>query len=626
MKLIYAYIEQFRNIFNQEIYFSDDVVCDFSNKKISVRNTDEKRLREIIYGESLVKNLHILVGKTGSGKTNILQLIGMDDYSRHSDDKYLLLYQEEKDTHSFILELHNIDLGIDVETSSENSFYHKENQGLFRVNMRGENISSISPISLSATRDCLIINCFDKNAFSSYPYFEEHDVRINNYGHFLPRLISPFEKTDVALACRWIKRYISSFPESSTKRNARLTIKSENWAKRIATPVDKHLILTQYWSCKDVEDDVYEDISPMIKRSVKKYSAKQKFLHDLLADYALYLREFLEQYRKEEKDFDDDLGVGNGEVGLSNKPNPYHTPDHWGNGSVKHLIIRIEWLAKVIDRNSDEMMYPNGEGLVWQISSYIIDIYNLLNKMPDDYFTIDTFSIPITDIIFGNGEPMDNLFERMTAYHSDEIGLFYKELLPYSISGVSSGEYQFAKVLGAIEEYCVNLKLTHTHKKEVIIPDFILLLDEPETYMHPDMARRFIAEMDWILRDHAKQSELQVIMSTHNPFLLSDVTSSQITRLDYDMNGNCIVVKSMEQTFASEIHSIMANEFFLKFTIGEYSRRFLTECIERLKYILKSSEKSEDDIKFISDMKIVRSALSDKLLQSYFSTLLETIE
>lgn len=54
---------------------------------------------------------------------------------------------------------------------------------------------------------------------------------------------------------------------------------------------------------------------------------------------------------------------------------------------------------------------------------------------------------------------MGEVFERMEQYRPDEIGVFTKCLLPYHWTYVSSGEYQYAKIWGVLEEYGVKVKI-----------------------------------------------------------------------------------------------------------------------------------------------------------------------
>ena len=88
-------------------------------------------------------------------------------------------------------------------------------------------------------------------------------------------------------------------------------------------------------------------------------------------------------------------------------------------------------------------------------------------------------------------ELFDDLFERMEQYRPDDAGIFTECLLPYEFTRLSTGEYQYAKVLGGMEDY---LKLSSSGRTNRGL-DKIILMDEPEAYMHPELARQFIARM-----------------------------------------------------------------------------------------------------------------------------------
>ena len=205
----------------------------------------------------------------------------------------------------------------------------------------------------------------------------------------------------------------------------------------------------------------------------------------------------------------------------------------------------------------------------------------------------------------------------MEGYRPDDTGIFTNELLPYHFLCISSGEYQFAKILGGIEELCVRLSVDKTK------PHIIYLLDEPETYMHPELCRTFLKRLDDVLKERTARTDIQIIISTHSPLLLSDVLPGQITRLDLDKNGYCLIKNSTEKAyFGANIHTILADGFFLDYTIGEYARVFLQENINWLKEFLVKENKTVDDKHRVQELKSIVPYIGDPLIKNSFEVLI----
>lgn len=623
MRLLFAYIERFRNYRNQSIHFVDDYKCGYENGELIISKAEVNPAKKIIFKDSVLKNLSIVVGETGSGKTNLFQLIGMDQYFRSDlkkSDSYLLLFEQEI-PNRYIVEVCNLrpmNMNLHINHSDEKYGFLAS----YEIELDENDGHIISTVRLDKRYeyDTYIVNCFDLNAFSMAPCNDEHED-----GHFnedcVTRIVSPYGRTNIGLACEWLAHYISIFPNTSIKRCATFKIKADNWRYKLPSDLPEDVVKEQYWTYWNKRYSV----TPNGKRNTVKQSPKKQFLHDLLVDYALYLRKWADGLTPVD-DVEDDLWVMDQIAQRRNQYVPYlFLPDILGWGGANNEILRrIDYLGQYIDFHYDPDLGP--KRLVWQITDDIKDIYEILSRFDDKYFTEDEFSLPIVDMDFSD-RTLNDLFERMTAYRADEYGVFTQELLPYQIDGISSGEYQYAKTLGAVDEYCIRLKMSSTrNNKEYHQPNFILLLDEPEAYMHPELCRKFIFVMDKLLEKHTSSSKLQIIMSTHSPFMLSDVLPSQIVRLRMDDEGYAMVLPETDTpTFAGGIHSIMANEFFLKFTIGEYSRSFLSKNLKRLRIIKERGIKSDEDKTFVGEMKLVEPNIGDILIRNYFTSLLSDL-
>lgn len=610
MKLIYCYIEHFRNIENQDVSLSDEFDCRYRDSKIFIEKREKNPLMDYIYDNGFMSNLKIIVGKTGSGKTNFLQLIGMDWWNRKSTadgDAYLLLYKMHNENDFFVEE---VGLG------------NKTRAYCFTYDFDKHEILKYIPAAYDDHEDTYIINAFDRYAFASCPYDNVRQEQMFDNNQFIPRKITQYGKSSVSMECEFLKEYLSHFSEKSIKRRASFVIGWKNWQNKIQSDLDEKLIKREYWTYKDRAEEQRDknfrngQYNKPIEYD-KKSTPKSRFIHDLMVDFAIYLRKWAElvEYEFPEKYYPYtgivyDLGI----------EDPRELPD----GKKMGILKRIDWLCQYIDYHTDEI--TSNRGLVWQIGSDIRDLFHLLGKMDDKYFTDTEFTIPVMDIDVNGKTVMRDVFERMEQYRPDQIGVFTECLLPYHWSYVSSGEYQYAKIWGVLEEYGVRVKMMTQGQKysEAIQPNLILLLDEPENYMHPEMCRTFIRNLNVLLSKRNPNAELQVLISTHSPFMLSDVMASQVIKMDYDENGKCVISESEKPYYAANIHSIMADGFFLEYTIGEQARIFLEDKFKLLQRLtcmnrnLSSSEKEE--------LTMIRSLIpniGDALIRHCFCMMLE---
>lgn len=152
----------------------------------------------------------------------------------------------------------------------------------------------------------------------------------------------------------------------------------------------------------------------------------------------------------------------------------------------------------------------------------------------------------------------------------------------------------------------------------------IVLMDEPETYLHPEYCREFIYRTVKVLEKRNPRLQLQLIVSTHSPFMLSDTISSQVTRIDYDADGECVVYEtSAKPFFAANLFSIMADGFFLNYTIGEYARRYLGEQYVFLKRLIeKHPDITPDECARVNQIKQILPYIGDEMIRHSFMLIL----
>lgn len=91
--------------------------------------------------------------------------------------------------------------------------------------------------------------------------------------------------------------------------------------------------------------------------------------------------------------------------------------------------------------------------------------------------------------------------------------------------------------------------------------DIILLVDELETGMHLEWSRKLIKilidNLSEILEDEGKGRRIQLIFTTHSPYMLSDIKPGNVIMIEKNQETGCAEGKVLQNTFAKNIQEIM---------------------------------------------------------------------
>ena len=618
MKLIYCYINKYKNIKKQEVVFSHEYSVKIDNNGLHVSPNPSDSVTSSLINNRNLQNFHIVVGKTGSGKTNLLQLIGMNFPNRlsvESETSYCLIYH--KQNNEYAIELINFPLkyleGNQLRSlnggACSYSFFTDESNNAYRFS------------ELNDTT--VIFNGYDRNSFSNPIYSEKRNQQYDVNPFFLSRVNAPYQNADLFFVCKYLKKYIDSFSGDSIKKNTSLIIHSQNWSKDMDDFLPEQLINQDYYSYKKHYLSENLDNPDDSKNIISK---KECFINDLMVDFALYLRgtiarneSFLQNNPSIAADESKSRKTKRIRIGKSFFVQPGTLPDY----KEMPIELRILWLAAYIDnRTGKDTSTP-----LLRTAKCINQISNTLKKYNQKYFTSDTFTLPISEMFSNENNPLtDKLFLNMEQYDiPSDAGLFETELLPYKLTCISSGEHQLARIFGSIEKSCFDVQVGNKSH------DVIYTLDEPEIYMHPELCRCFINNINRLFHEHDEKQtakSIQVIISTHSPFILSDILPSQVTRLKCLTNGYCEIVNGSEKPyFGANIHTIMADSFFLDYTIGEYARVTLQSMMDWLQEALPNANSlSYEEKEKLFRIKECVPSIGDSIIRKGFEIILEMFE
>lgn len=233
-----------------------------------------------------------------------------------------------------------------------------------------------------------------------------------------------------------------------------------------------------------------------------------------------------------------------------------------------HVTFKIEralfFLRKLVDPLNAK---------IWSVAEekgYIdFDLYQLLDWM-------EITKIKDLDLIFERIPP--SVFKIDFILDDNKLPVtsnFNEEELP-TLESLSSGEQQKIHIINGVVYHLNNIFSVHNSNSKISRTKYSyvnIIFDEIELYFHPDFQREFIYDLlqnikrlSHITKDEQKRIKgLNLIFSTHSPFILSDIPLQNILKIEYDQSIKVAVpILEGNQTFGANIHDLLANSFFFK--------------------------------------------------------------
>ncbi|MCB9188752.1 MAG: AAA family ATPase [Flavobacteriales bacterium] len=195
-----------------------------------------------------------------------------------------------------------------------------------------------------------------------------------------------------------------------------------------------------------------------------------------------------------------------------------------------------------------------------------------------------------------------NLYGNLTSHSKFRLPFF-----KFSLTNLSSGERNFL--------FLISRLMNHISMLEEVgdAPDTItILLDEPGNDYHPEWQRTFFFNLRNAINQYSnnqRKINVQLLITTHSPFILSDFTNQNIIKLERKQAGDnhFKTVRSSNfqtNTFGANIYDLIADSFFMKNGfIGEFAKEKIEELLREL-YDLKSFY-SESNEGFLSHEKFI---------------------
>ena len=254
------------------------------------------------------------------------------------------------------------------------------------------------------------------------------------------------------------------------------------------------------------------------------------------------------------------------------------------NKDTSHIMLKIRrCLAFLMFHHYGTGSFVNGktEGNIMTVDDFNVAINHCLDVADAQYEDLKKarFTTP------SEGKPEPHIWmpdELMPApSFNTDILLVGEDGDPVRFSSLSSGEKQMIFSVSTVLYQLRNLESAWVSPTQtsVTYKNVCLVFDEIELCAHPKYQLMLIK----LLLDSIKSlglfhvQNVQIIVSTHSPFMLSDIPSSNILAI---ADGAPFTGNQPVNSFCANVYDLLNNQFFLNTSVGEFAREKLNELIK----------------------------------------------
>lgn len=652
MELIYMYIKEFNKfIYDKEVVFSNNFNVSFKNGILSVEKVHSPISN--IYGKN-IKNITVLCGKNGTGKTTLLDIVGMNRSDRlkqsfNSDeekviDQYFLLYYLYKN--ELGEDIYGIEVcGDDVLGGLITNCKVKEDQGYNK-----------SKIAIGIE----FKYCNNEFIDTNYHFFSNHGdkhftvsdqiciAKCNSQEKYSKRIdynISARRKKDDDYLA---KRAYIPIPDYSEKYNIIKSLQNDyedidllnnNIRLEINDTLKERVNLINYDNYEPflekqinkLEDLLFEKrplfhkVKTRNKEIIVNKKIKEKYILELISRYIIVsiigLQGEIKQHiqykmlrHKHSYNNIENLCENNSEEKLKIIFDIIDFLPKTSTNTTKYLgepidfKFEVELICKLIESiKIKEGSFEDKYSKLIKVSRYINSrseaclefeeenayeeafeaVLEVLLKIDEKYFSntgiYTNFSKGITMRTEDNVIELLNLFKSYEDIEHER----HNELKSYfniEYLNLSEGEEFLINILGNVIS-----ALKELNKTELVV----LLLDEPDCSLHPEWSRKFISLLiDWI---NKLNLNVQIIITTHSPYMVSDMFPQNVYRLVRAESNNLKIDRLSDlpennSCFGANIYDLLNNSFFMDNPIGEFATNYIKEVINDIENLDKNSE------------------------------------
>ncbi|SFC42198.1 AAA family ATPase [Bacillus sp. UNCCL81] len=592
MELIYLWVKSYGGFKESDFHFRNDYqfVYDPMTYYLHIKNGIGERMPNHFFGPN-ISNLSVIVGDNGAGKTTLLRMIlnNLTTLEDSSTPFIVGFYDQEQNNlkvYSHMIQIEKIVcFEKKVTLMKKGSFEDWINQTKFVYVNNVLDIHDYSQAKSSMVHDASVGGLL-RNDYTNALQKKKISINENQIYHYFNKEI--LRQIDFLYHYKLGEFETIPFFEMLNL----LTVKTvDNGNNR--TILKESLKNVLYRDSLNKHGNSY--------RNLKEDSLEKLKSSDLMAMWDKNIEKLLSMVQQSIKKFHY----------ISSEYQIFSVESKWSFLVADHLVINaIKYIAEpegTLDDRYKELkclfdayqQYDNQDSIIsfsrkflervqkklekaGIINKYDITPYiSFLKWLEDEYELLDvevdkesgsTIRIKLNDT---NKERFRSFFE----LYNKTCDPFY--FLNFSW-GLSTGENNLLSLYSRLHSVlkldtgnmATSDKVLNYSTAEIQCKNVMLLIDEADLSFHPKWQIQYINRLLHILKVMFKSCEVQVILTTHSPMLLSDVPKSNVIYLKGGINDS---LNDHSETFGQNVYTLFKDAFFMDQTVGEFSNMIIQD-------------------------------------------------